>query len=132
MVQPKVKTRQLRSFGLIVGGVFAFIGVWPKVYHSASPRLWALVLAAVLILPALISPSSLRPFYQGWMRVGQLLGWINTRVILGIIFYLLFLPVGLIMRLLGKDSMNRKFDSGATTYRVPRHAQPASHMKHQF
>ena len=132
MVQTKVKTRQLRSFGLIVGGVFAFIGAWPEVYHSASPRLCALILAAVLILPALIFPGSLRPFYLGWMRVSQLLGWINTRVILGVIFYLLFLPVGLIMRLLGKDPMNRKFNSGVTTYRVPRHARPASHMKHQF
>lgn len=132
MVQPKVKTRQLRSFGLIVGGAFAFISLWPRVYHGASPRLWALILAAALIMPALIFPSSLRAFYQGWMSVGQLLGWINTRVILGIIFFLLFFPVGLIIRLLGKDPMNRKFDAGATTYRVPRHARPGSHMKHQF
>jgi len=132
MVRPKVKTRQLRSFGLMIGGIFAFIGVWPMVYHGSSPCLWPLILAAVWILAALIFPGSLRPFYRGWMRVGQLLAWINTRIILGIIFYLLFLPVGLIMRLLGKDPMNRKFNSEATTYRVPRHARSASHMKHQF
>jgi len=132
MVQEKVKTKQLRSFGLLVGGVFAFLGLWPKVYHGSSPRLWALILAAVLILPALIFPRSLRPFYQGWMKVGALLGWINTRIILGIIFYLVFFPIGLILRLLGKDPMNRKFDSEATTYRVARQPRPESHMKHQF
>jgi O-antigen/teichoic acid export membrane protein len=132
MVQQKVKTSQLRSFGLIVGGVFAFLGLWPQVYHGSSPRLWALTVAVMLILPALIFPSSLRPFYQGWMKVGQLLGWINTRIILGVIFYLLFFPVGLIMRLFGRDPMNRKFDSDATTYRVTRQPRPGSHMKHQY
>ena len=132
MVQQKIETRQLRSFGLLVGGVFAFLGLWPKVYHGSSPRFWALILAVVLILPALIYPRSLRLFYQGWMKIGGLLGWINTRIILSIIFYLVFVPVGLILRVLGKDPMNRKFDSEATTYRITHHRRPESHMKHQF
>ena len=132
MVQQKVKTKQLRSFGLMVGGIFAFIGLWPKVYHGSSPRLSALILAASLILPALMFPRSLEPVYRIWMKAGQVLGWINTRIILSLIFYLLFFPVGLVMRLLGKDPMNRQFDSDATTYRVARQPRPGSHMKHQF
>ena len=132
MTKQTSENKSLRSFGLMVGGIFAFIGLWPVVYRGSSPRLWALILAALLILPALVYPKSLRPVYQIWMKVGQVLGWINTRIILGVIFYLLFFPVGMVLRLLGKDYMNRRFDSDAATYRVIRHSRPGSHMKHQF
>lgn len=65
----------------------------------------------------------LLPVYRRWMAIGHVLGWINTRIILGIMFYLLFLPVGLAMRLLGKDPMARSIDESIATYRVT-HARP--------
>jgi hypothetical protein len=125
-------TRQLRSFGLIVGGIFAIIGFWPTVFRGTDPRWWALALTGLLIVPALLFPRVLGPVYRGWMAVGELLGWINTRIILGILFYTLFLFVGFLLRIMGKDPMNRKKDPGVATYRVPRQIRPASHMQHQF
>jgi len=129
----KSDVKQLRSFGFMVGGIFAVIGLWPVLFRNDDPRLWALVLSSLLLIPALVMPLSLGPVYKGWMAVGNVLGWINTRVILGIIFYGLFTPIGLIRRLLGaEDLMHRKFEPEADTYRVVRHPRPSSHMKRQF
>ena len=132
-MKSKSDIKQLRSFGLMVGGVFAAMGLWPVLFRGDDPRLWALVLASLLVIPALVLPMSLGPVYRGWMAVGYVLGWINTRVILGVIFYGLFTPIGLVRRfLLAKDSMLRKFDPEADTYRVVRQPRPSSHMKRQF
>lgn len=126
------KIPQLRSFGLTVGGVFALIGLWPVFFHGQDSRVWALILAALLIAPALIFPKSLELPYRGWMAVGQVLGWINTRIILGIIFYVIITPIGLVMRLLGRDSMHRRFEPEMDTYRVIRKPKSKSHMARQF
>ena len=66
---------------------------------------------------ALIAPASLRPVYKVWMRFAGVLGWINTRIILGLVFFLMFFPFGLIMRLFN-DPMRRKLDKSIKTYRV--------------
>jgi hypothetical protein len=123
---------QLRSFGLIVGGIFGIIGIWPGVFRGANPHWWALSLAGLLVVPALFFPKILGPAYRVWMAIGQLLGWVNTRIILGALFYTLFLSMGFLLRLIGKDPMQRKVDPSAKTYRVPRTARAASHMQHQF
>lgn len=131
-MQNSIDTKQLRSFGLLVGGVFAVIGLWPALLRGHEFRLWALILAGLLLLPGLVMPRRLRPIYQIWMAIGHVLGWINTRIILGVIFYGLFTPVGLAMRLWSKDPMRRTFEPAADTYRLLRAPRPSSHMTHQF
>ncbi len=125
-------TRDLRQFGLMVGGVFSVIGLWPVFFRSESPRLWAMILGGLLIVLGTILPRSLKQVYDGWMKLGHILGWINTRIILGIIFYGLVTPMGLVMRLMGKDSMHRAFRQDAATYRVVRTPRPRQHMRNQF
>jgi polyferredoxin len=124
--------KELRHFGLIVGGVFALIGCWPLVIHGRELRLWALVLAALLILPALAFPSVLKPVHKGWMFVGHWLGWINTRILLGILFYGVVTPMGLLRRLWVKDALALQFREQADTYRRPRQPRPGTHMHHPF
>ncbi len=125
--------KRLRSFGLLVGGVFLLIGVWPVVFRADPVRLWAAIVAALLVLPALVLPQSLGPVYRAWMAVGSALGWINTRIILGIIFYGLFTPLGLMRRvMLKRDAMTRDFDPEAETYRVVREPRSPEHLKRQF
>ena len=81
---------------------------------------------------ALVQPRSLVQVYRLWMTVGEVLGWINTRILLGLIFYVIFTPLGLLMRLRGQDPMRRTLASEADTYRVVRQPRPSSHMRHQF
>jgi len=125
-------TKDLRQFGLLVGGVFAVIGLWPTVFRSESPRLWAIILGSLLIVLGVLAPQSLKQVHGGWMKVGHILGSINTRIILGIIYYLLITPMGLAMRLMGKDFMHRAFAQDADTYRVLRAPRPRHHMRNQF
>ena len=126
------ETKHLRSFGLLVGGIFALIGVWPTVWRGQPPRLWSLIPGGLLLVLALAWPRSLTHVYRLWMTVGEVLGWINTRLILGGIFYLLFTPMGMCMRLRGKDPMRRTLLPEAESYRVARQPRPSSHMWHQF
>ena len=146
--------RQLRSFGLLVGGIFGLIGLWPMVWRHQSPRLWAVTLAVILVgpalfrgqpprpwalvvgvlllVPALTVPRILGPVYRVWMLVGEALGWINTRILLGVVFYALITPMGLVMRLLGKNAMRRAHERDAVSYRVVKRARPGAHMTRQF
>jgi uncharacterized membrane protein HdeD (DUF308 family) len=125
-------TKDLRQFGLLVGGVFAVIGLWPVVFRSESPRLWAMIIGSLLIVLGAIAPQSLKQVHRGWMKIGHVLGSINTKIILGIIYYLLITPMGLIMRLMGKDPMHRALAQGTDTYRVVRAPRPRTHMRNQF
>ena len=127
-----ITPRTLRSFGLLVGGAFAVIGLWPRVWRGEPPRLWALVLAVLLAGFGLVLPRALRHPYRGWMALGHALGWVNTRILLGLVFYLVVTPMGIVMRLFGKDPMRRRFDRGASSYRIGREARPGTHMRRQF
>jgi hypothetical protein len=124
--------RQLRDFGLLVGGIFGVIGLWPLLWRQQSPRLWALALAVALVLPALMAPPILAPAYRAWMKLAEVLAWVNTRIVLGVVFYGVVTPIGLVMRLTGHDPMRRRFEQAGETYRVRCTPRPASHMTRQF
>jgi hypothetical protein len=128
----KSEIKQYRNFGLMVGGIFAAIGVWPLLVRGEGLRLWAVALGVLLIGPALVIPRSLGPVYRVWMILGHALGWVNTRIVLGLIFFGLITPMGLVRRLAGKDSMRRNYEKGSDTYRVLRNPRPGSHMLRQF
>jgi saxitoxin biosynthesis operon SxtJ-like protein len=128
----KSTTKELRSFGLLVGGVFTVIGLWPLLVHDESLRLWAVVIGGLLIVCGVVVPRALAPVHQGWMWIGHVLGWINTRILLGIVFFGLVTPIGVVFRLMGKDTMRQAFSELSSTYRVTRQPRPRSHMKYQF
>lgn len=124
--------KELRQFGLMVGGIFSVIGLWPVLVHGGHLRWWALILGMVLMGLGAAIPGSLRHVYKGWMAIGHVLGFINTRILLGVIFYGLITPMGLVMRLMGKDSMRRVLVEEVATYRVTRVPRPRHHMLNQY
>jgi hypothetical protein len=129
----QIDVKQLRAFGLLVGGIFVVIGVWPILLRGEPIRSWVTAIALPLILLALVWPSSLAFVYREWMRLARILEWINSRIILGTLFYLLITPLGILKRrLLGKDALERDIDPRADTYRVPSSPRPSSHLKNQF
>ncbi len=132
MIQSDITNKQLRSFGLTVGGIFGLIGVWPMIFRGADPRWWLVALAGSLVIPAFVFPKSLAWPYKGRMTVGHVLGWVNTRIILGIVFYLIVTHMGIIRTWLGKDPMGRKLRPDLDSYRVTRKPRPASHLTRQY
>jgi hypothetical protein len=128
----EITLKQLRSFGFTVGGIFALIGLWPLIIRGEDPRWWAVVVAGCLLIPAAVFPQSLTWVYRGWMLLGHMLGWINTRIILGFIFYFVVTPIGVFRRWLGKDPMGRRFRPDLDSYRVARTRRPPSHLTKQY
>jgi hypothetical protein len=123
--------RQLRDFAFIFTAFFLLVGVYPLVRHEQAHR-WSLGIAAGLALLAVGWPDVLRKPHAVWMKVGMALGWLNSRVFLTLAYFLLFSPAAFLMRLIGKDPLNRRFDRALATYRIKRESRPASHMQHQF
>jgi hypothetical protein len=131
-MQNEADRKQLRSFGLTVGGIFGLIGVWPVVVRSVGPRWWSIIIAGVLIGSAFICPRSLFSIHKYWMRLGHILGWINTRIILGVVFFVVVTPIGIMRRLFGKDPMGRHTRPELDSYRIIRKPRPASHLTKQY
>jgi hypothetical protein len=131
-MQARSDRSEQRTFGLVVGGIFGLIGIWPAVIRGGHIRLWALGVTALLVLPALLAPRVLGPAHRAWMALGSVLSWVNNRLILGLVFFGLITPIGLVIRRAGRDPMRRPFNSEANTYREHRSPRPGDHMLRQF
>ncbi len=112
-------TSELKKFGLVTGIIVAvlFALLLPLIFSYPWP-IWPWVISGALCLWALVAPASLFVIYKYWMKFGHVAGWINTRIILGIMFFLLFFPAGIMMRIFASDPMRRKLDSDIHSYRI--------------
>ena len=117
---PALDSKGLRKFGLTTGAIIVllFVLFFPWVFDMENLPIWPWVVAGLLWVPALVIPNLLGPVYTTWMKIGHALGWVNTRIILGLLFYAMVLPMGLIMRLFGNDPMSRKLDKSVSSYRI--------------
>ena len=121
--QLKTGARELRKFGLLVGGVFALIGVILLLRHRpAAP--YFLIAGALLILPGLIAPRALKPVYLVWMSLAIVLGFVVSGVVLILFFLLVITLIGSVARCLGNDFLNLKLDRTAASYWMPRERKP--------
>ena len=129
------KRKQLRQFGLMVGGVLVLIGLW-KLYQGKHEMvrliLWSV--GGLLIITGSIVPTLLTPVYWIWMKLAHLLGWVNTRLLLGIIFFVIITPMAVVMKVFGRDALNRKIDKNVDSYWIPRPpiASIKEHCERQF
>lgn len=131
--EQEVRGSSDRSFGLVFTVVFCVAGLFP-LYRGGPIRQWALMVAGVFLLAALAHPRILSPLNRVWMRFGLLLHKITNPIILGAIFYLVFTPMALLLRMLGKDLLRLKMEPGSKTYwivRQPPGPAPES-MSNQF
>ncbi|HMB70021.1 MAG TPA: SxtJ family membrane protein [bacterium] len=112
----KVDKKELRNFGLSLGVVcLLWAGIlWWK--GATAPIPWLLGAAPVLALLALVAPVALWPIHKVWMPVAHAIAKVLTWLMLTLAFYLVFTPYGVIMRLLGRDPLQRRIDRGASTY----------------
>ena len=128
--------RELRDFGLGMAGFFAVLialGVWRNGPHFTPGRAVLMALALGFALLALTFPRPLAPFCWLSMKLALAINFVMTRVILTLFFILVISPVGLTMRLWGRDPLTRKRDHAASTYWISREAPlPRDHFEHPF
>lgn len=108
-----------RAFGLVMAAFFVFVGLWP-IYPGGQLRLWALAVAAIFFAAALVVPHRLAVMNRLWMRLGTVLHGLITPIALGIVFFFVVLPVGLLMRVSGNRPLALDFDQAAKSYWTPR------------
>jgi len=108
-----------RSFGLVFTLVFSIVGLLPLT-GGAPIRVWALVIAGLFFAAALLLPGLLNPLNRLWLRFGLLLNRVVSPVVLGLLFYLVFTPIGFLMRMLGKDPLGMRPDPRAESYWISR------------
>lgn len=107
--------KELRDFGLTVGGVLGGIGALAFWFGKpAAP--WLLGVGATLAAAGLLAPSVLKQLYKAWMSMALVLGWFMTRVILGVLFYLVFTAIRLLARLMGKGFLDMRWRDGRESY----------------
>jgi len=130
-----IPPRTLRRFGLLMAAMIA--GIFGLLFpllknRSLPPMPWALALLFAIF--ALVSPPSLALTYRLWMKLGHVLGWINSRIILTLLFWVVVTPLSLLFRLLRRDILKLDFrDPKAASYRVPvRGTDPKQGMERPF
>ena len=118
MNKKQISTKILRDFGILIGfGFPTIIGFIIPFITGHSFRLWTLFLGVTSLILSYLYPNLLYFPYKLWMKLGYLLGWINSRVILVMVFFLVLLPMAIVMKLFGYDPLKTKksFDS---TYKI--------------
>jgi hypothetical protein len=131
---PELDSKGYREFGLVTGAIVAVLfGLFfPWLLDRAFP-LWPWIVFGVLGAWGLIAPMTLRPVYNIWMKFGLFMGtYIMTPLIMFIVFYGMFMPMGLVMRVFGKDGMARKLDSAAESYRIVSAKAPVKNLERPF
>jgi hypothetical protein len=113
-----------RTFGLIFAGIFLIIACYPILFGNAV-REWALIIAALWAVPAIIFPKILNPLNKAWLKFGFFMHGIINPILMGIVFWVAVFPTGLILKALGKDPMHRKLEPDAQTYWKVRETQPS-------
>jgi hypothetical protein len=115
-----IPTARLRKQGLAIGLVLVLLfGVILPLLRGTPHPGWPFWAGGLLSAVALVFPRGLRPLYRLWMGIGRVLAWVNTRLILGLVYFVVLVPVGLVMKLFGHDPLARKLRHTAVTYRVP-------------
>jgi hypothetical protein len=117
--EQEVEVSSDRAFGLVFAGMFLLIAVLPLL-HGKPLRWWSIGIGAVLALVALVKPMLLTGLNRLWMKLGVLLGKVVSPIALGILFYIVITPIGVVIRLSGKDPLRLKFDPDAESYWIPR------------
>lgn len=106
---------ELRKFSWLVGGILLLIGVFAW-YRGVAWHPVALWIGGPLVVVGTALPLAVKPFYYAWMSLAVVLGYVMTRVILTLFFFLVLTPVGIFFRLSGRDPLHRKPDPDAPTY----------------
>jgi len=125
----EIKISSNRSFGIVFFIIFLIIALYPLI-NNEDLRIWSLLISAIFLVLGLLNSKLLSPLNKLWFKFGLFLGKVFSPVIMGIIFFLVVTPIGFIMRIVGKDLLNLKFNKDKS-YWIEK-TGPKSKMKNQF
>ena len=125
----EIKISSNRSFGIVFFIVFLLISIYPLL-NNDHVRIWSLIISIVFLILGLLNSKILLPLNKIWFKFGILLGKIISPLIMGLIFFVVVTPIGLLMRLFNKDLLNLKFNK-SKSYWIEK-SDPKSKMKNQF
>jgi len=129
-VDDMVKKYDLKVFAFIWAGIFMLAGLLPLV-KEGEIRIWAFIVSLLFVTISFIKPELLTQFYHLWTKLGGFIGGIISKVMLFILYFGVFTPVSFVLKLLGKDLLDKKIERSQKSYWIEREKQPES-MKHQF
>ena len=118
-----------RSFGIIFFIVFLLISFWP-IMDGQALRVWSLVVSLIFLILGILNSKILTPINLAWIKLGEILGRFIAPIIMAVIYFLIVTPIGLFMRIIGKDLLNIKFSQNSS-YWIKREKNLGP-MKRQF
>jgi len=124
-----IKISSNRSFGIVFFVVFLLIAIYPLT-NGDEIRIWSLIISSIFLILGALNSKILTPFNKLWFKLGIFLGKIVSPLFMGVIFFFVVTPTGLIMRILGKDPLNLKYNLNKS-YWIEKNG-PKSKMKNQF
>ena len=115
----EVGRKELRSFGIVFALFLLIFGYFIFPYWFELDKKIAVVgISLIIAIMGFLQPRVLIIVYVPWMLLGQILGYINSRILLVVVYYALLVPTGLILKMIGKDPLAKKMDSSITSYRI--------------
>ena len=126
----KIKISSNRNFGLVFFIIFLIVSLWPLTYEGPI-RIWTVIISLVFLILGLINSKLLTPLNKLWFKFGMILGAIVGPVVMGVVFFLVVTPIGLVMKIMGRDLLNKKYDKKKRTYWIKRDTSIGT-MKRQF
>lgn len=126
----KSGTRELRQFGITIGCAAGLLGAW-FLWRGNAWSVFALSGAGIFFFCAFVFPLILKPFQKVWMTLALLMGLVVTGLIMVVLFYGVVTPIALAARLCGKDFLQRKFDSTAESYWIPRETSEVDRKQYE-
>jgi len=126
----KYKISSNRSFGIVFFFVFLIISLWPLTNENPL-RVWSIFVAIIFLILGIMNSKLLTPLNIIWFKFGKLLGSIVAPIVMGIVFFIIITPTGFIMRIFGKDLLNKKYNNKSKSYWINREKSKGT-MKQQF
>lgn len=120
MVKKRDELKNLKQFGLVLSGLLAVFGITHYARHHIILSEWFFGIGLALLFVSMFIPKALKPIYNVFLKVAHAIGWFNTRLILIFIYFIILTPIGLLMRLFGRNPLKRNIEKNAPTYWIKR------------
>jgi len=128
-MQEKIKLPSNRNFGIVFSIVFLIIAIWP-ILNQNEIRIWSIIISLIFLILGLINSKFLSPLNKAWFKFGLILGNLIAPIVMGIVFFLVVTPTGLIMKALGKDLLELKRNKNNTYWLEKDNSN--NNLKNQF